>query len=193
MSTAIMRRFTESPPRFKARIAGLLFPLVLLTAIFNEFIVHGRLGSAANLAGDVLEVSGMVAVTLLFYLIFSPVNRSFALLAVAFNLVGFPLEALQWQPHGVGIGMVFHACYCLLISYLIFKSAFLSPIVGGLMAFAGLGWLTFLSMPLANYLSPYNLIPGMFGEVSVSLWLLVMGVNDQRWHEQAAAAATIRA
>jgi hypothetical protein len=189
-----MKRFAEASPRFKARMAGVLFLLVLLTAVFNEFIVHGRLGSAANLAGDLIEVSGMIVVTLLFYLIFRPVNRSLALLAVAFNLVGLPLEALQWQPLGVGIGMVFHAFYCLLIGYLIFRSTFLSRIVGALMVCAGFGWLTFLSMPLANYLSPYNLIPGMLGEVSVCLWLLVMGVNDQRWKEQAGAAgASIRA
>jgi hypothetical protein len=52
------------------------------------------------------------------------------------------------------------------------------------MAFAGLGWLTFLSPPVANYLSPYNLASGILGQESVMLWLLVMGVNTQRWHEQ---------
>ena len=54
--------------------------------------------------------------------------------------------------------------------------------------FAGLGWLTFLSPPLANYLSPYNLAPGLLGEGSLTLWLLVIGVNVQRWKEQAGAA-----
>jgi hypothetical protein len=184
----MMKRFTKTSPRFKARSAGFLVLFVLLTAIFNEFIVHGRLGSAANLAGDFIEVGGMVAATLLFYVIFRPVNRSLALLAVSFNIVGLLLEALQWQPLSVGIGMVFHAFYCLLIGYLIFRSAFLPRILGALMALAGLSWLTFLSMPLANYLSPYNLVPGMVGEVSVCLWFLVMGVNDQRWKEQASGA-----
>ena len=56
------------------------------------------------------------------------------------------------------------------------------------MAFAGLGWLTFLSPPLADYLSPYNLALGLLGQESVMLWLLVMGVNVQRWKEQASAA-----
>jgi hypothetical protein len=31
--------------------------------------------------------------------------------------------------------------------------------------------------------------PGMLGEASLTLWLLVMGVNVQRWKEQASAAA----
>jgi hypothetical protein len=56
------------------------------------------------------------------------------------------------------------------------------------MAFAGLGWLTYLSNPLVNYLSPYNLACGLLGEASGFLWLLVMGVNAQRWKEQASAA-----
>jgi hypothetical protein len=43
--------------------------------------------------------------------------------------------------------------------------------VGALMALAGLGYLTLLSKPLANYLSPYNLIPAAFGETSLMLWL----------------------
>jgi hypothetical protein len=54
---------------------------------------------------------------------------------------------------------------------------------GALMAFAGLGWLTYLSNPLVNYLSPYNLASGLLGDVSVLLWLLVMGVNVQRCNE----------
>ena len=60
---------------------------------------------------------------------------------------------------------------------LIFRSTFLPRILGALMAFAGLGWVTYLSPPLAHYLSPYNLALGLLGQESVMLWLLVMGVN----------------
>jgi len=60
------------------------------------------------------------------------------------------------------------------------------------MAFAGLGWVTFLSAPLANHLSPYNLASGILGEGLVMLWLLVMGVNVERWKEQASAAGERR-
>jgi len=56
------------------------------------------------------------------------------------------------------------------------------------MAFAGLCWLTFLSPPLANYLSPYVVALGVLAELALMLWLLVMGVNVQRWKEQASAA-----
>jgi hypothetical protein len=56
------------------------------------------------------------------------------------------------------------------------------------MAFAGLGWLTFLSPSLSRFLSPYILIPGVLGEGSLTLWLLVKGVNVKRWEEQARRA-----
>jgi hypothetical protein len=59
---------------------------------------------------------------------------------------------------------------------------------------AGLGWLIFLSPPLANYLlTPLEVI-GFVAEAVLMLWLLAMGVNSQRWNEQAGAkvvAATL--
>jgi hypothetical protein len=108
----------------------------------------------------------------------------------------FKVEQLQAQASlflelyglGVSICFVFFGVYCLLIGYLIFKSSFLPRILGVLMVFAGLGWLTFLFPPLANYLSPYNLVLGFLAELALMLWLLVMGVDVQRWKEQARAA-----
>ena len=85
--------------------------------------------------------------------------------------------------------MVFFGWYCLLIGYLIFRSTFMPRILGVFMAIAGLSYQLFLSPPLANYLFPYVVKPaGALGELSLILWLLVMGVNNQRWREQASAA-----
>jgi hypothetical protein len=60
------------------------------------------------------------------------------------------------------------------------------------MAFGGLGWLTFLSRALARDLYPYNLAPGLIGEGTLTLWLLVLSVNEQRWKEQARLVADQR-
>ncbi len=57
------------------------------------------------------------------------------------------------------------------------------------MAFAGLDGLTSLSPQLAIYLSRYIEVPGFLAELSLCLWLLVMGVNVQRWKEQASKAS----
>jgi hypothetical protein len=48
------------------------------------------------------------------------------------------------------------------------------------------------TQPLADYLRPYILLPGIVGEGSLTLWLLVKGVNVQRWKEQANAAGMRR-
>jgi hypothetical protein len=180
----MMERIRESSPRFKARMAGGLYVLSLLTAGFTETFARGRL----NYAGGYVAIAGMVGVTLLLYDIFKPVNRRFSLLAASFAFVGLTFEALRWQPQGVNIAVVVHGFYCLLIGYLVFRSAFLPRILGLLMAVGGLSWLTFLFTSLANYLSPYNLACGLIGEASVFLWLLVMGVNVQRWKEKTEAA-----
>ena len=80
-----------------------------------------------------------------------------------------------------------------LIGYLIFRSTFLPRLLGVLMALAGLGWLAFLSPAAAHYLSIYIEVLGIFAEASLMLWLIVMGVNIQRWKEQAAASGGVPA
>src|ERR1700674_4042404 len=86
------------------------------------------------------------------------------------------------------IGLVFFGLYCLLVGILILKSAFLPRVLGVLMVLGGLSYALFLSPSLARSLQPYILVfPGV-GQISLTLWLLVIGVNIQRWHEQASAA-----
>ena len=97
MNTAVVtKRIAEASPSFKARIAGALSLLSLLAAVFGEFVVR-RL----ELVGDLIALSGMVALTVLLYYIFKPVNRGLSLLAASFNLVGLACGALRWNPRGV--------------------------------------------------------------------------------------------
>jgi hypothetical protein len=184
----IMKRIAEASPCLKARIAGALFLLLLLTAACTEFFFHGRLSFAADLAAGIIEVSCMIAVTLLFYDIFKPVNRGLSLLAASTNFVGLAFEVLQFLPKGINIALAFHGLYWILIGYLIFRSTFLPRIQGALTAIAGLCWLTLVSPALANYLSLFSLASALLMEGLAMLWLLVMGVNVQRWKEQGSAA-----
>ena len=178
-----MVRIADVSPRLRARIAGALYLLSFLTAAFAELFARGTL----NYVGGLAAVLGMVVVTLLLYAIFKPVNRWLSLLAAFFGLAGLTFEALRSQPWGVNVAIVLAGFYCLLIGYLIFRSTFLPRILGVLMALAGLAWLTWLSNPLLKFLSPYNLAAGALAELLVFLWLLVMGLNAQRWNELAIA------
>ncbi|HEY6968979.1 MAG TPA: DUF4386 domain-containing protein [Candidatus Angelobacter sp.] len=184
-AAVMMKRIAKVSPSFKARIAGVLFLFLVLTSTFTEFFARGRLSFAAHIAAGVIEVSCMIAVTLIFYDIFKPVDRRLSLLAASFNFVAVTLELLQFLPHGLNIGLGFHGFYWVLIGYLIFRSAFLPRILSALTAIAGVCWLTFLSPTLSNYLSPYILASAFLVEGSVFLWLLVMGLNAPKWEEKA--------
>jgi hypothetical protein len=104
------------------------------------------------------------------------------------QLRALALMFLQLNTQTANICLVLFGFYDLLIGYLVFKSTFLPRFLGVLMALAGLGWLTFLYPPLANSLSPYILVLGFLAELSLMLWLLVKGVNVQRWKQQTSAA-----
>jgi len=178
-------RIAKASPRFKARIAGVFYLLTFVTGILALVFVSGRL------VASLIATASYIAVTLLFYDIFKPVDRSLSLIAALFGLVGCAIGALSpfhLVPSHVPNSLVFFGCYCLLIGYLIFRSTFLPRVLGVLMAIGGLGWLTFVSPPLADYLSPYIFAPGILGEGALTLWLLVKGVNVPRWKEQASAA-----
>jgi hypothetical protein len=169
-------RTYDVSPRLKARIAGLFYLLSVLTAIFAEAFIHGRLLYAAGL----VPVTFFAAVTLLLYGIFKAINKSVALFAATFNLVGLFSEALERHIPGVNAALMFHGVYCLLIGYLAFRSRLLPRIFGVLMALAGLAWLlTSLPPHLGQSLHSYTQALGFFGEGSLMLWLLVVGVNVQ--------------
>jgi len=97
------------------------------------------------------------------------------------------LVLLRLNAQAYDIGLVFFGLWCALIGYLIARSTFLPRTIGVLYALAGLGYLTLLYVPLANYLYPYNLALAGPGEISLLLWLLVKGVNVGKWKETAGA------
>ena len=101
------------------------------------------------------------------------------------QLQALALMFLKVRAQANDIGLVFFGLHCLFVGYLILRSIFLPRIVGALMVFAGLGWLTFLFPPLATSFAPFNMLPGAVGELSLTLWLLIKGVNAERWQEQA--------
>jgi hypothetical protein len=177
-----------TPPRARGRITGVVYLLYFLTAVSAEvFVGRGRL-----LVFDVVSLLAYafyIAVTLLFYRMFRPVNRNLSLLAAMFGLVGCANDVLglfNLAPYKIS-SLAFFGPYCFLIGYLIFRSTFLPRILGVLMALAGVGWLIFLS-PLASQLSTYLQILGFLAEASLMLWLIVKGVNVPRWKQQVNAA-----
>jgi hypothetical protein len=239
-ATAMVGRLEETSLGLKARVTGALSLLTLLTGIFAQGFVSGRLvvnGDAAATATNILmhknlfqlgfavfliEMACNVAMTALFYDLLKPAGRSVSLVAAFLGLTGcviktfsrvffivplyvlggphylsvFSAEQLQAlallflkvNDRGAAIALVFFGFYALLTGYLIIRSTFLPRILGVLSVFGGLGWLTFLYQPLGYRLFPYVVAFALLGAASLILWLLVVGVNEQRWKEQAGAA-----
>lgn len=166
-----------------ARITGVVYLLYFLTAVSDEVFV-GRARHVLFDAVNLVAYSFYIAVTLLFFYMFRPVNRNVSLLAALLGLAGCASDLLtlfNLAPYKVN-GLVFFGPYCLLIGYLIFRSTFLPRILGVLMLLAGAGWLIFLS-PLAGHLATYLKILGILAEAGLILWLIAKGVDLRRWEE----------
>jgi hypothetical protein len=196
----MIKRISEASPRLKARMAGVFYLLVFIAAPSGA--------SSATAAKMLITLTCDTAVALIFYDLFKPVSRKLSFLAAFFRLIFVvvmavttmnylgPAEILKgWHSStafntGYNIALVFFGLHCLLIGYLTFKSAFLPRILGVLLAIAGLSYLinsfaSFLAPAFADAWVYYFIASWLLAEGSLTLWLLVIGVNVQQWQEQA--------
>lgn len=161
------------------------------TVIF--YILLKPAGRSVALLAACLSLAGCVIKTMsrLFY--FAPLF----VLGGAPYLSAFSPEQLQalalllfkLNDRGAAIALAFFGFSTILNGYLIFRSSFLPPILGVLSAIAGVGWLTFFYPPLGYRLFLFVAPYGLLVAAALILWLLVKGVDVQRWRERAGATA----
>ncbi len=232
-------------PQGYARIAGVLYLIIIIAGALGQIFIRGKLivpGDAISTAGNIMASQSLwrigiagdllmhildIPLMLTLYLLLKPVNKNLAVMAVLFNLIQTAvlvvnklnlllpllllgnaeylkalelqqLQALAYIPlrlhdYGLGIGLIFFGFVCLVQGYLIFKSGFLPKMIGVLMALAGLSYLTnsitlILTPAYAEIVLPV-LALALFGELALSLWLIVKGVNVPKWEKRAAESA----
>ena len=98
------------------------------------------------------------------------------------------LLMLDLSKQAFDIYLVFFGLWLALAGYLIVRSTFMPTVIGVLAACAGLCYLTLLVPPLASYLYPWYLAPDAVGEPVLMVWLLTVGLNPDRWLQQAGQA-----
>lgn len=220
-----------------ARIAGLLYLVVIVSGLFAEVFVRQalkvpgdamatahnirssemlfRVGFVADLVNFVVGIPSVLIV----YILFSPASKQLTRLALIFvviqtaiiavnllnqisplvflgngnylksfepaQLATLAQHALNLQGYGYGIGLVFFGCYCLLIGFVILKSSLIPRLLGILYMITGISYLLnsftlFLFPTVSDTLFPYFAVPAFIGEISLCLWLLVMGVRENK-------------
>jgi hypothetical protein len=150
----------------------------------------------------IINLASDTGVALIFYDLFRPVSVRLSLVASLTRLlfvVVMGVNSLNYfgvmeflQPshssasfnRGYSLALIPFGLHCVLTGCLIVRSTFLPRVLGVLMAVAGLGYLICLWPSVADRIFfPYIVVPGVLGEGSLTLWLVVMGVNDMRWRE----------
>ncbi len=168
----------KTSPRIKARVAGMFYTVTVLTALYAHYLGRGtHFGHAASLISD----GAYLVVALLLYELFKPVNRSLSLLAALFSVVGIARA---------DDSIFFHGFYCILLGCLIYRSTFVPRALGVFMALAGLGLLVnalldLLPSGMTHVVSNIGFSLDGIGEIGFTLWLLIIGVNVQKWEAEA--------
>jgi hypothetical protein len=232
----------ETSPSTRGRILAAFYLFLITAGIAAQSFIADRLvvyddasRTASNILANtslyrlgytifMLEMVAQVCVTLLFYDLLKPVNRSVARTAAVLGLTGCgiktmarlfyyaPLILLGGASHlsaiqpaqldalslafvkinnqGAAIGLIFFGFETLLEGWLMFKSGFLPRFLGVLAMIGGLGWLTFLWPPLGSQAFVGVALFAIVGVIATCGWLFIRGVDDAKWRERAALAAT---
>jgi len=111
------------------------------------------------------------------------------------QLQALALVFLNAQSSGYAIGMVFFGLHLATLGYLVYRSGFLPRILGIMMVVSALGYLAdsftgFLVPQYAGTLAVVVVVTAIIGELPLALWLLIKGVNVERWYQRALSSTT---
>ena len=238
-------RLARTSPQVIARVAGILYVLIAVVAIYSVFIVSNNLivpGDATATATNIAESEGQfragilgyliiflseIVLTTLLYVLLKPVSKTLSLMAAIFRLVMTTIHGINLlnrffvlillsgvtylsvfeteQLHalvllfldahdlGFAIGIVFLSFHVLILGYLVYRSGFIPRIFGVLLFVAFFGYLidSFAMLLVAGYdATPlYLVIPIFVAEVVFPLWLVIRGVNVERWEQRSRDSA----
>jgi hypothetical protein len=166
-----------------AYVGVIAFLYVLLRPVSRTVSVLAALFSSVGCAVGVINVVNQSAPLLLLG------NMPYLTPFTPAQLKVLAFVSLRLEAQANNAGLICFAFYCALIGWLIFRSTFLPRAVGVLMVIAGAAWMingfaVILFPALAAKIFPI-VGAGIIGEGSLCLWLMLAGVNVERWQSQA--------
>jgi hypothetical protein len=239
-----MKTTRDLSPSAYARIAGVLYLIIAVAAIFAHFVIPDQFivpGDAAatttNIAaneslfligavgGELIVLLSEIVLSVVLYVLLKPVNKTLALVAAVsrlamttihgLNLLNYyfvlqllngadvttafgaeqvhALVALFLEAHSIGftIGIAFLVPHVLVLGYLIVQSGYFPRVLGFLFIAAGIGYLVDTTglLLISGYTTTPDLIALVIGvaEIAFPIWLLVKGVNMDRWQQRTLA------
>lgn len=107
----------------------------------------------------------------------------------AFNadqLQSFALQSIKMHDTALNVGMVFFGIYCIILGILLFKSGYFPKAIGVILAVGGVfdvlnEIVAFGAPALSNALPDWVQLPGFIGELALTVWLIVVGLNLEEW------------
>lgn len=172
----------------RARATGFVYLVYFLAAIAGQAQVSRGLELPGKITNAV-SVLLYIVLGIMLYRLFRPVAATLSLVAALLNFAGSAamLVALSNSGKTAISPLLFFGMYCLLIGVLILRSTFLPPALGFLTAAAGLGWFIFVTPLHIHVLTVSIEVLGFTAEAALMLWLLVKGVEEQKWVAEAAS------
>jgi hypothetical protein len=190
-ATAAKLASMESLWRFGIASEFLTVICTILLAMVYFFLLR-PVSKELNLLAAFFRITAIIVQTVsLVYL----VTALFPLSNVAFIKAFTPEQlyaltnlAIRSHSYGYSVALLFTGCTFLVHGYLIFKSGYLPKMLGIMIQIAGLGYISngfavILFPAIANTVFLAIILPVFAGEISLSLWLLIKGVNVRKWNQ----------
>jgi len=175
---------------YVSSLCGVAFHVVWIFLFYELFQpVSRRLSLLAAFVG--LVVCGLQALAALLYIAPLLILKGGSALGgfTPGQLQALAMVFLKVNAYAFDVDLVFFGFWCVLTGWLIFRSTFLPRVLGVLLAIDGLGWMMYVYPPFAHAVFPVIAGASAVAELPLQIWLLMMGVNSERWKEQAGAGA----
>lgn len=159
---------------------------VILFALLRPIHFHlALLALALNLVTIAVEASGALFLLAALF----PLGKAAYLTAFQpEQLAAMASLMTRWHTHAFSLALIFFGWECVVVGFLIHRSTYLPKLIGVLMLIAGLSYVlnSFLLILAPRFVNLLLLVPSFIGEFSLALWLVVKGVDLERWNRRQA-------